>query len=105
MRLTFNMKTYNRFRLNLYCNELLIRATNVTVISVDHVSAVAALSVIFDKTRQNLPFAKEVREAAMIKFTYSTNIILKLEVGIYPEISPPHYCIRSLCAPPWPKAQ
>ena len=96
------MKTYNRFRLNIYCDELLIRATNVTVISVDHVSAVAVLrlSVIFDKTRQNLPFTNEVREAAMIKVICNTDILLNLEVDIYPEIFPPHYCICSSCAPP-----
>jgi len=65
------MQTYNRFYRNIYCDELLIRATDVTVISVDHVSAIAVLhlSVIFDKTRQNLPFTNKVREAAMNKVT------------------------------------
>ena len=97
-----HLKAYNRFSLNLYCDELLIRATNVTVRSVHHVSTAAVLhsSVTFNKTRQNLPFTNKVHEAAMIKFAYNTNFLLKPEVGIYPEIFPPHYCIRSLCAPP-----
>ena len=96
------MKAYNRFRLKLNCDERLIRATNVTVISVDHLSAAAVLhlSVIFYKTRQNLPFTNKVREAAIIKVVYKTTILLKLKVGIYPEIFPPHYCTHSLFAPP-----
>jgi hypothetical protein len=52
--------------------------------------AVLHLSVIFNKTRQNLPFTNKLREATMIKVTNYTNLLLELEVGIYPEIFPPH---------------
>ena len=84
MRLKCNMKAYKRLRVNLYCEEHLIRATNVTDVSAGHLSAVAVLHlrVTFDKTRQNLPSTNNVSEAAKIKVTHTHTHIYTYIQGV-----------------------